>query len=150
MSHYISGIVTSFKCEGDLPHLYLVGNYAFIPLNSKNDGFKGYAMPPFSPHEAELTQQIAHLAKELSFSGSTAYIETDYFGGDGHQIATVWKDGRKVFGPEKSDDAINKALKTIGIWKHEGKDEFDTARLGMFSTNKEILETIERESLTSD
>ncbi len=55
MSHYISGIITSFKYQGNLPYLYLVGNYASIPLKRDIAGFKGYAIEPFG----HLTPAIA-------------------------------------------------------------------------------------------
>lgn len=144
MSHDISGIITSFKYDGDLPHVYLVGNYAFIPLDSHTEGFKGYPIKPFKPYENELTQEIKNLAKELSYSGRCGFIETSYHGGVGSQLAVVWEMGRCIYGPIDSDTSINDALKLMGIWCHEGKDEFDTARLGWFRSNKEVLEEIRR------
>jgi hypothetical protein len=95
MAHNISGIITSFKYEGDLPHLYLVGNYALLPLDAYMDGYKGFPEKPFE----ELTPPIIKLAKELSWRGKVAFIETSYFGGDGSQASLVWESGRRVLGP---------------------------------------------------
>ena len=134
MGHFVSGIVTSFKYIGDLPHVYLVGNYALIPLSSVSEKFKGYAIEPFE----ELTPNIKKLARDLSFYGKCAFIETSYHGGLGSQASIVWENGDCVFEPTQADDAINRALNFMGIWCHDGKDEFDTARLGWYRSNKEI------------
>ncbi|MDG9670834.1 hypothetical protein ONV78_24055 [Hahella sp. CR1] len=139
MGHNISGIVTSFKYQGDLPHLYLVGNYAFIPLCARTKGFRGSAIAPFARFGSNLTPKIKKLTKELSFTGMCGFIETSYHGGYGSQLAVVWEYGSIIYGPVESGEAINEALKLMGIWRHEGKDEFDTARLGWYRDNKEVL-----------
>jgi hypothetical protein len=158
MGHYISGIITSFKYQGDLPYLYLIGNYAFIPLTSNRDGFKGYAVEPFG----HFNPAIKKLIKDLSFAGACAFIETDFHGGDGSQIAIVYQHGKIVLGPLVSshnstsnsmpieagilpliDGAVNRALRLMGICRHLGKDEFDTARLGFFRTNRDVLDEIQ-------
>ena len=38
------------------------------------------------------------------------------------------------------DCSINQALKNIGIYCQEGKDEFDTVGLGKFRSNRKIIE----------
>lgn len=157
MGHHISGIITSFKYQGDLPYLYLIGNYAFIPLNRNVDSFKGYPLEPFD----NLTPPIKKLLKELSFTGRCAFIETDFFGGSGTQVSVVYDKGKITLGPLTSrhklsnnfirsgdiqvlvvDEAINQALQFIGIISHAGKDEFNTARLGAFRDNQDVLDEI--------
>jgi hypothetical protein len=153
MAHCLSGIITSFKYTGELPAVILVGNYCFIPL-SKRRG-PNYSEEEIPPYE-ELTSEGKKLLKELSFGGKCCYIETDYFGGAGTQMAETWQDGQRISGPIISVDgyasnlsypetrlvehAINQNLALIGIYRHENKDEFDTARLGWFRSNKEVLE----------
>jgi hypothetical protein len=134
--HNISGVVTSFKYMGPLPFVYLVGNHAFIPLDRGSPGFKGYPIVPFDA----LTLAIKNLAKTLSFSGICAYVETLYFGGEGGQASMAWKNGRCVFEENTEVDAINQVLRFMGILRHEGKDEFDTARLGWYRFNEEVIE----------
>ena len=151
MGHSVSGIITSFKYTGDLPFVYLIGNYALIPLDRYSKNFKGYAIEP----SEELTNEIKKLAKNLSYSGKCAFIETSYHGGSGYQVAIVWDNGKRVYGPVISydnlseeyinrkltivEDAINDALKYIGILRHEGKDEFDTARLGWYNSVEAVI-----------
>src|SRR5690348_6914430 len=137
MAHFISGIITSFKYEGEATHLYLVGDFALLPLDAYMDGYKGFPENPFQ----KLTPPIIKLAKELSWQGKVAFIETSYFGGQGSQCSLVWEHGRRVLGPlyssddedpseyleiaEVVDEAINEALRFMGIYKHDDKvDEF--------------------------
>ncbi len=152
MAHNLSCIITSFKYKGELPNVVLVGNYHIIPLKSRYS--KSYQDETIEPYE-EFTLEIKNLIKELSFLGKCAYIETDYFGGVGTQMAEIWENGNRVGlplisynGVEKKElkdviiikDAINETLKNIDIKKQEGKDEFDSVRLGEYRSNEHIYE----------
>jgi hypothetical protein len=59
-----------------------------------------------------------------------AYVEAEYFGGDGMQAAAVWEAGALVFGPVVADDAINQALRALGVSKGAHSDEFAALNLG--------------------
>jgi len=59
-----------------------------------------------------------------------AYVEAEFFGGDGTQAAAVWEEGRLVFGPVVAADAINQALRVLGVAKKEQFDEFGALNLG--------------------
>jgi hypothetical protein len=59
-----------------------------------------------------------------------AYVEAELFGGDGAQAAAVWDEGSLVFGPVVADDAINQALRVLGVAKKEHFDEFEALSLG--------------------
>lgn len=160
MAHTINGIITSFKYDGELPNVILVGNYHLIPF--KNKYGPNYSDSVLKPYE-ELTKEIRKTLKELSFKGKCAYIETDYFGGLGVQISEAWYNGERIIGPLISfdgikkpkipsgailvEDSINETLKTIGIYKHEGKDEFDSIRLGWYRSNDEIIEESKKNSI---
>lgn len=153
MAHTIHGIITSFNYDGELPNVVLVGNYHFIPF--KNNYGPNYSDSVLEPYE-ELTKETRKILKELSFKGKCAYIETNYFGGPGKQMSEAWFNGERIIGPLLSfdgienpkipseavlvEDSINKTLKTIGVYRHEGKDEFDSVRLGWYRSNDEIIE----------
>lgn len=153
MSHTINGIITSFTYVGELPNVVLVGNYHLIPF--KNKYGTNYSDSILEPYE-ELTKETRKTIKELSFKGKCAYIETDYFGGPGVQISEAWHNGERIIGPLISfdgienpkipsgatlvKDSINETLKTIGVYRHDGKDEFDSVRLGWYRSNDEIIE----------
>ncbi|MGW0658081.1 hypothetical protein [Streptodolium elevatio] len=68
-----------------------------------------------------------------------AYVEADFFGGDGYQSAVVWSGGRRRWGPAvddkfdgpRDDWPINGALARLGVQGHEGaSDLFDSVGLG--------------------
>lgn len=153
MAHHINGIITSFKYVGNLPNVILVGNYHLIPFtNISERNYFESTLPPYS----EFTKEIRKTLKDLSFKGKCAYIETDYFGGPGKQLAEAWYHGEKIIGPlisfdginnpkipadaDVTIDAINEILKTIGVYCHDEKDEFDSVRLGWYRSNDEIFE----------
>ena len=161
MAHSINGIITSFKYDGEFPNIVLVGNYHFIPFNNKYG--RNYYEKTLDPYE-ELTKETRKVLKELSFKGKCAYVETDYFGGSGCQISEVWESGKKIIGPLISydnidnpkipkgvtvvDNSINDTLKIIGIYKHDGKDEFDSVGLNSYRSNDKIIEEYKKQSNT--
>lgn len=152
MAHRITGIITSFKYTGELPAVVLVGNYYFIPMERRHEPH--FIEDTVAPYD-ELSPEGRKILKELSFKGACCYIETDYFGGDGTQYAETWLDGQRIAGPMASCDglgkiskpedlvihvenAINENLALIGIYCHEGMDEFDSVRLGWYRSNDEF------------
>lgn len=96
----------------------------------------------FSPSIYELMRQVSH-------NGKLAYIETDYIGGIGSQSAILFENEiikikphkTESFWDEKSnnyihkpegDKAINIVLNELGIYKVNGKDEFDSIGLANY------------------
>ncbi len=137
MSHFISGIITTFKYTGDLPHIYLKDDYVLIPLSAKTPGFEGDEIQPFY----NLTTEITKLAIALSFEGKCAYIETEYFGGVGEQIAIAWHNGKCIFEASTVDNAVNQALKVLGVvLPHPYTDEFFTLGLGRYRSNQKVID----------
>jgi hypothetical protein len=86
---------------------------SFLPLTDE-----GSDDVPTAVHE------FAARAKKI------AYVEAEFFGGAGTQAAAVWEEGRLVFGPIVADDAINQALRMLGVAKKEHFDEFEALNLG--------------------
>jgi len=66
-----------------------------------------------------------------------AYLEAEFFGGDGGQSSAAWEEGRLVFGPVSAEDAINQALRFLGVDKKECHDEFDAIGLGRHRDTEE-------------
>jgi hypothetical protein len=69
-------------------------------------------------------------ARRESQHGCVSYIAAEYFGGSGGQFAIVWSGGEIVLGPLREPDAINQALRLLGVTAIDGQDEFDTIGLG--------------------
>jgi hypothetical protein len=73
---------------------------------------------------------ISRLGAELSKAGRIAYVEAEYFGGTGTQANCLFEFGQPLAEPGVSEEAINEALRFLGVTAADGKDEFDTVDLG--------------------
>lgn len=88
------------------------------------------------PHEDpswpffRLSREGADLMRETCVTGAFAYVEAEFFGGAGTQASVGFRDGQVAQGPVMARDAINQALRFLGVTASEGKDEFDTVGLG--------------------
>lgn len=67
-----------------------------------------------------------------------AKIKTDYFGGTGEQSSKLYLNGKLIF-KSKNDNAINEALRLMGVVSKDKMDEFDTVGLGGFRTNESFF-----------
>ena len=79
--------------------------------------------------------------ERLSTGGTVAFIETNYFGGEGNQGAIVAKSGKIVFGPDVArSGVVNRALRLLGVSRGKDEfDEFDSLGLGEFRDNADII-----------
>jgi hypothetical protein len=84
-----------------------------------------------------------------SVAGPVAYLEADYFGGAGTQVAQVWDRGEVVLGP-LTDDArlpfsaervgpISAALCRLGVVRGGCFDEFEAVGLGRHRDTEDWL-----------
>ncbi len=78
-----------------------------------------------------LTENLEYEILKYFGSKRVAYVEAEYHGGDGGQIAIVWKDNKREYLLEYGQDKINQVLKDFGIVAAAGKDEFLTAGFGL-------------------
>ena len=62
---------------------------------------------------------------ELSKHGPVSYIETEYLGGVGYQVATAFEGGVRIL----ECGSVNDALRAIGVRAGRGRDEWDTLGL---------------------
>jgi hypothetical protein len=79
---------------------------------------------------APLPPKLESWARRQSQRGPVGYVVAEYFGGDGGQFSIVWSGGEIVLEPLRQSDAINQALRLLGIVSVDGMDEFDTIGLG--------------------
>ena len=94
-----------------------------------------YGVPP-APLTAEQSSEVTgwpliyeSWGRALSELGPVAYIEAELFGGVGMQAAVLWRGGAVERMPFQAEDAINVALRHIGVVR-TGSDEFDALGLG--------------------
>lgn len=77
-----------------------------------------------------LSPEGAMTIAETCTRGALAYVEARFYAGVGTQASVGWRDGALRHGPMAAKDAINRALRFLGLAPEDGKDEFDTAGLG--------------------
>ena len=76
-----------------------------------------------------LPKNLMQLCAELSNNKKLAYIEAEFFGGEGTQACVVFLNGKIEKGPLVSESAINVALANLGVAKQGALDEFEAVGL---------------------
>ena len=80
--------------------------------------------------------ELAILYTDRAFS----YVEAEYHGGQGNQIAIIWKDKARHQLLELGENRINQVLQYFGVVANKGEDEFSTLGFGLQRHTKEWLE----------
>jgi len=75
----------------------------------------------------------------LSAGGPTAYVETEYFGGEGFERSAVWSAGKLALGPHDAAGSINQALRALGVRSPTDNQEFELVGLNRFRSVEEWL-----------
>jgi hypothetical protein len=99
-----------------------------------------------------LCSRTIEAGKLFSLQTPIAYVEMDYFGGVGTQGAVVWVSGELIFGPavtaeqdalvgNRSEFAINAALRRIEVTKGNCLDEFEAIGLDARRSNEDWVKT---------
>jgi hypothetical protein len=152
MGHHITGIIARSETlkglEGRLsgqPSFALVQGFAFMPLDYENlDDITGIHQGKAISSFVYLTEPLLELLCVASRSTELAYIETEYFGGNGGQGAVLFLRSEMSFGPDWADDdigPINKALSSMGVIpKPDERDAFEAVGLGSYRSNEAFRE----------
>jgi hypothetical protein len=69
-----------------------------------------------------------------------AYVEADYFGGEGGQVGIIWTGGKRIAEFKYGQDVINAVLKHFGVLADKGKDEFATLGFGRHRNTADWLD----------
>jgi len=115
----------------ELPCVDMPFDMAMVPLTydyvEKNDiSF----LPLTDDGGTSISDKLKNLCAKLSESNKVAYIEAEYFGGEGIQACNLYSDGVEIEQPLISFNAINHGLRWLGIERTDEKDEFDNFGLG--------------------
>ena len=87
-----------------------------------------------------------------SVRGPVAYVEADYFGGVGSQVAAVWDAGQLVLGPTAEPEhsftpehpsPISQALQRLGVSARGHFDEFEAVGLDRHRNMEDWLEDVQ-------
>ncbi|SFU40531.1 hypothetical protein SAMN05216350_101781 [Polaromonas sp. YR568] len=139
MGHFVTGLVAkpekleSFARKHSLhAPITLTQSLAILPLRPED--IDSILPPPLTAHPDGFNYLCEQLVRELSMAssrGSLMYFETEYFGGEGAQGATVFRDGTIVLGPKSAETGpINEALALLGVRViAPARDEFETLGL---------------------
>lgn len=96
------------------------------------------------------TPSLANWIRRISKGGIVSYIEAEYFGGTGGQGSVVLEKEQEVLSPVHSDDAINQALRLLGVSADEFRDEFEAVGLPRHRNIEGWLEDGVFQKVTSD
>lgn len=80
--------------------------------------------------ESELPPSFSSRCCEIAAHGKAAYIEAEYHGGDGIQACVMFHGAQQVGPVVVAGDAINQALRFLGVSRNPGKDEFSSVGFG--------------------
>lgn len=121
-----------------------LGSYIqMIPLGTAIRARYGIPFLPLTDSgNVELPAALLTLLTELNVGGAVIYIEAEIFGGEGTQ-AHVWCAKDAAASPAVvAHDAINLALRLLGVPHSSSADEFDAVGLGTFRETDEWLRGI--------
>ena len=105
--------------------------FTLFPLTSRLLDVHKIPFLPFDDSSCSSPLEVlTRLGTSLSRGGRVAYIEAMFAGGAGYQAGVCWEKGRVSFPPVVSPDAINPALRSIGVQSSGCVDEFRAIGLG--------------------
>ena len=76
-----------------------------------------------------LNENLERKTIDLIGNREVAYVESEFFGGQGGHIGLVWKNGKRNFVGKFGKNAMNEILKRLGVNRKLSKDEFETIGL---------------------
>ncbi len=90
----------------------------------------GAPFPPLTDAGTTMGQWLHDLCCSLSANGKVAYVEAEFFGGEGAQACVLFSESKSLSPPLVDRDAINHALRWLGVQRDPSNDEFTVAGLG--------------------
>ena len=151
MGHCIQAIITTSEIADqlrtvypELPRVNAPQGFVILPVDA---GFID-AVTAVRPEQSTetfmlLTDGFHELLLDLSRFGPLAYIETEYFGGNGGQGAVVYSGREVVMKPEWSHSGpVNRALKLIGVKRGLVGDRFSALDLGKNRSNDDLIDAV--------
>lgn len=127
----------------DLEVIDLGENVQLIPLGTTvQERYEIPFLPLTDDGAMEIPSTLRSLWLQLGVDGDIAYIEAEIFGGQGTQAYVMIERSGCVSTPVVSADAINAALRFLGVKAKPGKDEFDSVGLDKHrDTDRWLAET---------
>ncbi len=143
MGYYLQAIiveseqVNSIPLDG-LPLVKLCSGLSMIPfVNEVLESRNIEELPLTDQGHSELPISICDVCCLISSNGKAIYVEAEYFGGQGTQASAKWDNGRLIGSPYIGAQAINEALKYLGVACKPGLDEFESVGLDKYRNTNE-------------
>ena len=151
MGHTVQGFIAKADILRDAARglgaarvVLLEQGFAFLPnTDDLSDEIAGGTPGGKAPHEEfyKLSSALANFGAACSDRGAVAYVETDYWGGEGEQAAVLWEGGEVIYEPERARlGPINDVLRQMGATRGDGLDQFDAVGLGRHRSNDDWIE----------
>lgn len=87
-----------------------------------------------------LTENIERKTLELIGTKKLAYIESEFFGGQGGHIGLIWENRERCFMGDFKKSTMNEILKRLGVIRTGLKDEFETIGLDRHRQTEDWIE----------
>lgn len=87
-----------------------------------------------------MTENVEQKVLDAIGDRKFAYVEAEYFGGEGGQMAIIWNNNRREQLLSLGQDKINEVLKSFGVTAKQGQDEFVTLGFGLRRNTREWIE----------
>jgi len=84
-----------------------------------------------------LTENVENKTLDLIGNKKLAYVESEFFGGQGGHIGLIWEYGQREFMGEYKKDTLNEILKKLGVIRNGNQDEFETVGLDRHRNTKD-------------
>jgi hypothetical protein len=90
-----------------------------------------------------MTENVEQKVLDAIGNKKFAYVEAEYFGGKGGQMAILWNNGRREQLLSFGQDKINQVLKEFGVTANKGQDEFLAIGLGLRKNTSDWIENMD-------
>jgi hypothetical protein len=124
--------VLGSRHEDGLDYIELNGGLVMVPLISELRDSHGIPDLPLTDEadEAVVPGPLEAVCRKLSQHGLVAYLEAEFWGGQGMQAHALFRAGVALGLPVVAEDAINQALRQFGVQPGPHHDEFEAVGLG--------------------
>lgn len=86
-----------------------------------------------------LTEEVERRVLSVIGSQKIAYVESEFFGGNGGHAGVVWESGHRTREEALDGGSMNRILNFLGVARMDGRDEFLVAGLGKHRRTSEWL-----------
>ncbi len=152
MSYVLSGVIARRETLATAVGLVVVelpAGMALAPLARAFWEERGVASLPLidamerGADVGEEFWRVAEIFAQLSRRSPVAYVEAEFWAGEGTQASLVWREGVVSDDPLYAPDAISLALEELGVQALDS-DEFDALDLGRHRSVEQWLGEPER------